>query len=130
MKKSHLAILSAILACTACSKKEEPVAIDPVVRTVSVESSTLEIQPGGSAILPFRVEDKDAAIARVLAAAAKLARETGRSEMDGVRLEFDEGWISVRKSNTEPYLRLLVECRTRGMLDNWVGRLSDAIEGK
>jgi phosphomannomutase len=77
--------------------------------------------------LNFRVEDKDAAIARVLASAAKLARETGRSEMDGVRLEFDEGWISVRKSNTEPYLRLLVECRTEEELNNWVGHLSDAI---
>ena len=77
--------------------------------------------------LNFRVEDKDAAIVRVLAAAAKLARETGRSEMDGVRLEFDEGWISVRKSNTEPYLRLLVECRTEEDLNNWVGHLSDAI---
>ena len=77
--------------------------------------------------LNFRVEDKDAAIARVLAAAAKLACETGRSEMDGVRLEFDEGWISVRKSNTEPYLRLLVECRTEEELNNWVGHLSDAI---
>ena len=53
-----------------------------------------------------------------------------RSEIDGYRLEYRDGWISVRKSNTEPYLRLLVECRTRGMLDNWVGRLSDAIEGK
>lgn len=80
--------------------------------------------------LNFRVEDKDAAIARVLAAAAKLARETGRSEMDGVRLEFDEGWISVRKSNTEPYLRLLVECREKGMLEKWVGSLTEAIEAK
>ncbi|MBR4258186.1 MAG: phosphomannomutase/phosphoglucomutase [Kiritimatiellae bacterium] len=80
--------------------------------------------------LNFRVEDKDAAIARVLAAAAKLARETGRSEMDGVRLEFNEGWISVRKSNTEPYLRLLVECREKGMLEKWVGSLTEAIEAK
>ena len=78
----------------------------------------------------FKVDDKDAAIARVLAAAAKLARETGRSEMDGVRLEFDEGWISVRKSNTEPYLRLLVECRTKDMLEKWVKILSEAIEAK
>ena len=78
----------------------------------------------------FKVDDKDAAIARVLAAAAKLARETGRSEMDGYRLEFDEGWISVRKSNTEPYLRLLVECRTKDMLEKWVKDLSEAIEAK
>ena len=78
----------------------------------------------------FKVEDKEAAIERVLAAAKSFAEETGRSEIDGYRLEYRDGWISVRKSNTEPYLRLLVECRTKEMLDNWVGRLSDAIEGK
>lgn len=78
----------------------------------------------------FKVEDKEAAIERVLAVAKMLGEETGRSEIDGYRLEYRDGWISVRKSNTEPYLRLLVECRTREMLDNWVGRLSDAIEGK
>jgi len=78
----------------------------------------------------FRVEDKEAAIARVLAVAKSLGEETGRSEIDGYRLECRDGWISVRKSNTEPYLRLLVECRTREMLSDWVGRLSAAIEGK
>ena len=75
----------------------------------------------------FKVEDKEAAIERVLAVAKTLGEETSRSEIDGYRLEYRDGWISVRKSNTEPYLRLLVECRTKEMLDNWVGRLSDAI---
>jgi len=79
--------------------------------------------------LNFKVDDKDSAIARVLDAAKALGGETGRSEMDGVRLEFADGWVSVRKSNTEPYLRLLVECRTREMLGDWVKRLSDAIVG-
>ena len=77
----------------------------------------------------FKVENKDAAIERALAVAKSLGEETGRSEMDGYRLEYREGWISIRKSNTEPYLRLLVECRTREMLSGWVGRLSAAIEG-
>ena len=79
--------------------------------------------------LNFRVEDKDSAIARVLGAAKSLGEEVGRSERDGVRLEFADGWVSVRKSNTEPYLRLLVECRTSEMLGDWVKRLSDAIVG-
>ncbi len=77
--------------------------------------------------LNFKVDDKDAAIGRVLATAKTLAHETGRSDMDGYRLEFKDGWISVRKSNTEPYLRLLVECRTKDMLDDWVSKLSSAI---
>ena len=78
----------------------------------------------------FKVENKEAAIARVLAVAKSLGEETGRSEIDGYRLEYRDGWISVRKSNTEPYLRLLVECRTKEQLSDWVGRLSAAIEGK
>ena len=75
----------------------------------------------------FKVEDKDAAIERVLECAAKLARETSRSTIDGVRLEFDEGWINVRKSNTEPYLRLIVECDSKARLDDWLAQLEGAI---
>lgn len=75
----------------------------------------------------FEVADKAAAIERVLAAAKTLAAETGRSEMDGYRLEYAEGWISVRQSNTEPYLRLIVECDTRERMETWLKTLSSAI---
>ena len=81
--------------------------------------------------LNFRVEDKDAAISRVLAvASAELPRETGRSEIDGIRLEYAEGWVNIRKSNTEPYLRLIVECDTVGRLEDWKARLARAVGGK
>ena len=77
----------------------------------------------------FEVSDKDAAIARVVAAAESLAAVESESRIDGVRLDFAEGWVSVRKSNTEPYLRLIVECRTQAMLDDWKGRLTAAVRG-
>ena len=73
----------------------------------------------------FRVDDKDAAIERVIAAAAAFGRQVGRSDIDGVRLEFADGWMNVRKSNTEPYLRLIVE--RRGDLAEWVEALKGAI---
>ena len=79
----------------------------------------------------FKVEDKDAAIARVLRAAAeKLPREISRSEIDGIRIEYDDGWINIRKSNTEPYLRLIVECDTVDRLENWTSVLKGAIDDK
>ena len=99
-------------------------------KTFSEMMNPIVSRYANSGEINFKVEDKESAIARVLAVAKSLGEETGRSEIDGYRLEYREGWISVRKSNTEPYLRLLVECRTKEMLDNWVGRLSDAIEGK
>ena len=74
----------------------------------------------------FKVEDKDAAIVRVLRAAAeKLPREISRSEIDGIRIEYAEGWINIRKSNTEPYLRLIIE-RTKEVRE-WTDILSKAI---
>ena len=78
----------------------------------------------------FKVDDKEAAIARVLAVAGTLGEETSRSEIDGFRLEYRDGWISIRKSNTEPYLRLIFECRTGDMLGGWVKALSEAIGTK
>ena len=76
----------------------------------------------------FKVEDKDAAIVRILAAAqAKLPREVSRSEMDGLRIEYAEGWVNVRKSNTEPYLRLIVECDTPERLRSWTDILTSAL---
>ena len=84
--------------------------------------------------LNFKVEDppslklrragkdgKDLAIDRVLAcAAAKLPRELSRSEIDGIRIEYEDGWINIRKSNTEPYLRLIAECDTSDRLTKWL----------
>ena len=76
----------------------------------------------------FKVEDKDAAIVRILAAAQeKLPREVSRSEMDGLRIEYAEGWVNVRKSNTEPYLRLIVECDTPDRLRSWTDILTSAL---
>ncbi|MGH2570314.1 MAG: phosphoglucosamine mutase, partial [bacterium] len=41
---------------------------------------------------------------------------------DGLKLILDEGWVHVRKSNTEPVLRLLAESWTAEAVDGIVGR--------
>lgn len=70
--------------------------------------------------LNFRVEDKDAAVARALDAAARnFPPEISRTTMDGVRVEYAEGWFNIRKSNTEPFLRLVVECDGAERLARW-----------
>ena len=99
-------------------------------QTVSAFMAPLLGKYANSGEVNFKVEDKPAAIARVLETAKGLAPETGRTEIDGYRLEYDAGWVSVRQSNTEPYLRLIVECDTRARLDDWLGRLTAAIEAK
>ena len=98
--------------------------------TVSAFMAPLLGKYANSGEVNFKVEDKPAAIARVLAAARELAPETGRTTIDGYRLEYDAGWVCVRQSNTEPYLRLIVECDTTARLDDWLARLTAAIERK
>jgi phosphomannomutase len=61
----------------------------------------------------FRVEDKDAKI-RELAEHYKHAQI---DYLDGVTIDFGDWWFNVRKSNTEPLLRLNLECPSRSMLD-------------
>jgi phosphomannomutase len=41
---------------------------------------------------------------------------------DGLKLILDEGWVHVRKSNTEPVLRLLAEGRSADAVDGIVGK--------
>ena len=97
-------------------------------KSVSAFMAPLLDKYANSGEVNFVVADKASAIRRVLDAAATLAVETGRSEIDGYRLEYAEGWISVRQSNTEPYLRLIVECDTRKRLDVWLKTLSSVIQ--
>ena len=62
-----------------------------------------------------------------------LSRVTGRyrghkvSTLDGVKIDFDEGWVSLRKSNTEPILRVYAEARTRAEADHLAADVMDAV---
>ncbi len=53
----------------------------------------------------FHVEDKDALIERV----AEEFSDARQDRLDGITIEYDEWWCNVRKSNTEPLLRLVLE---------------------
>lgn len=58
----------------------------------------------------FEVEDKDAALARVEKIFSPGAARV--SKLDGLKIEFPDWWFVVRKSNTEPLLRLNLEADT------------------
>ncbi|HSZ58190.1 MAG TPA: phosphomannomutase/phosphoglucomutase [Tepidisphaeraceae bacterium] len=62
----------------------------------------------------FQVEDKDAKI-RELADAYK-KKEAQVDYLDGITLDLGPWWFNVRKSNTEPLLRLNLEAKTAELL--------------
>jgi phosphomannomutase len=63
----------------------------------------------------FNVADKDAAIRAVEEHFAKEAISVWKK--DGVRLDFKDWWVSLRSSNTEPLLRLVLEAKTEGVME-------------
>jgi phosphomannomutase len=63
--------------------------------------------------LNFEVAEKDAAIASV---SKHYAEKAKIDFLDGITAEFSDWWFNIRKSNTEPLLRLNLECKRAGDL--------------
>ena len=74
----------------------------------------------------FTIEDKAGTIARIKERYAPTANAV--IEIDGLRIDFDDWWLSVRSSNTEPVLRLNIEADTKEKMEEKVRELSAAIE--
>ena len=75
----------------------------------------------------FEVADPTAVLQSIDTHYAPLAKEVLR--IDGLRFDFDDWWFCVRASNTEPLLRLNLECKTQSMLTQRFEELSRAIGG-
>ena len=74
----------------------------------------------------FKLEQKDDAIAALYDKYSKL-NPTRILDFDGYRIEFPTWWFNVRKSNTEPYLRIVSEARTKEELDEKLAELKAII---
>jgi phosphomannomutase len=60
----------------------------------------------------FQVEDKDAKIREL----AEHFKKGQTDYLDGITVDFDDWWFNVRKSNTEPMLRLNLEARSPALM--------------
>ena len=72
----------------------------------------------------FEVEDKDGALTELV---GRYADNGELDELDGVTIDcFNKHgwWVNVRKSNTEPLLRMNLEARDEGLLKSMVGQIS------
>ncbi len=67
----------------------------------------------------FRVEDKDAKIKEL----AEVFADAKIDFLDGVTAEYEDWWFNVRKSNTEPMLRLNLEGKTKEAMEKGMSRV-------
>ena len=61
----------------------------------------------------FKVEDKEGMIRHL----AEVYAEGEIDYLDGITVQFEDWWFNVRPSNTEPYLRMVLEARTRELME-------------
>ncbi|MEE4272389.1 MAG: phosphomannomutase/phosphoglucomutase [Thermoanaerobaculales bacterium] len=61
----------------------------------------------------FKVEDKEGMIRHL----AEVFADGSIDYLDGITVQYDDWWFNVRPSNTEPYLRLVLEARTREAME-------------
>jgi phosphoglucosamine mutase len=54
------------------------------------------------------------------------------SNIDGIKLSFEDGWLLIRASGTEPKIRITAEAkgktRVRQLYDNGIGTIRECME--
>ncbi|VVB57758.1 Phosphoglucomutase/phosphomannomutase [Candidatus Anstonella stagnisolia] len=71
-------------------------------------------------------KEKARALEKIKAGLHKISGK--KSGMDGLRIDFEDGWLLVRPSGTEPIMRLTCECKTQKRLEEVCKAAQDAIE--
>ncbi len=78
--------------------------------------------------LNFTVADKKAAMERIKQHFTTKYKVEKFYDFDGYRIEFKDWWFNIRPSNTEPYLRLLVEANKKELLKQKTEEIVGLIE--
>jgi len=116
---SDSGIIALIEVLNILGEKDETRSFSGVVRELRKYPSTGEIN--------FEVEDKDA----VIASLAEVYKDGEIDYLDGITVQYADWWFNVRKSNTEPLLRLNLEATDPSIFEDkkaeLLGRLGKPI---
>ena len=106
---SDSGMLASILSINLFAKfKREGLSASAVVGRICKYQNSGEIN--------FRIAEKQKAMDTVKDYFFAQASPTLFLDFDGYRVEYPDWWFNIRPSNTEPYLRLLVEAKTAALL--------------
>ena len=104
-----------------------------VVETLKKEGRTFSMlideirRYENSGEINFKIDDKVGAMNRVKDYFVSKAKPLAFFDFDGYRIEYSDWWFNIRMSNTEPYLRLLCEAKSKELLDEKVKTISALI---
>ncbi|MEA1878617.1 MAG: phosphomannomutase/phosphoglucomutase [Bacteroidota bacterium] len=117
---SDSGILAAMIVCEVLArKKAEGLSVSDFISQISNYYSSGEMN--------FVIQDKDAAIEKIIRHFQKRQKPISVMDFDGYRLDYKDYWINIRPSNTEPYLRFIAEAKTKDQLDEIVGEVTGVL---
>ena len=68
-------------------------------------------------------------IGAIFTAVAEAHPEASSNRLDGLKLDFPEGWVHMRPSNTEPIIRIYTEAGSKELADSLADRFIAEIDG-
>lgn len=120
---SDSGIMAALIVLRLLSKfKSEGKTMSQIINEISSYFNSGEIN--------FTIENKQMAMDAVRDHFVNIEKPERFLDFDGYRLDYNDWWLSIRPSNTEPYLRFLAEARSKEMLDNIVNTVAAIINSK
>ncbi len=118
---SDSGIMACLLILRIISKfKKKGIKLSELINQISKYESSGEIN--------FTLNQKMEAMESVKDFFTKNEEVTAFFDFDGYRIEFKDWWFNIRPSNTEPYLRLLVEAINKDLLDEKLDKITSIIQ--
>ena len=115
---------SGILACLlildiVAKMKNNGKSVSELISEISSYSNSGEIN--------FKIERKQQAMDAVKEHFMNTEKHTAFFDFDGYRIEFNDWWLNIRPSNTEPYLRFLAEAKNDELLEEKLKKVREIV---
>lgn len=102
-------VASQVILHVVSEMKKKGISVSQLISEIAIYANSGEIN--------FKVEKKKEAMEAMKEHFMQKEKATDFMDFDGYRIEFKDWWFNVRPSNTEPYLRLLMEAKNKEMLE-------------
>ena len=110
-------IAAQVILHVVSEMKKKGVSVSELIAQIATYANSGEIN--------FKIEQKKEAMEAMKKHFMTQETAIKFMDFDGYRIEFADWWFNVRPSNTEPYLRLLMEAKTKDLLET---KLAEAKE--
>ena len=113
-------IASQVILHVISEMKKKGISVSQLISQIAVYANSGEVN--------FKIEKKKEAMEAMKDYFMSKEESTNFMDFDGYRIEFPDWWFNVRPSNTEPYLRLLMEAKSEDMLTEKMAEAKKVLE--